>query len=232
LCRPDNSVAGSDPPVEFTAAINALSRFELHCHEAQNLESQVTQFVELLFPGGLTETQEMLFLGWLSKRATSCDEVRRLFSIRELLQEIGILQDAISLAPGTLKEWRDLWNEVPLGVRARTRLCLGKGGVSVPAARVQPSALEALAPGNNRTLIILAPGGAGKSTFVAQVAQAAGPGDDVMHCGADNVSMGELEQLAKAIRFSAALAAMRRPESQLLLCIDGLDEADAPLRKR
>ena len=233
MCRPDTSLEGSDPPVDSVAAIDALSRFELHCHEAQQLESQVIQFLELLFPGGLTDTQQMLLLGWLSKRATSRDEARRLFSIRELLVEIELLQDAISLASGTLKEWRVLWNEVPLGVRARTRLCLGQNGVSVPAARVQSSALDALTRDNNRALVILAPGGAGKSTFIAQAAEAAGVlGDDVLHCGADDVSLDELEQLTNAIRFFAALTALRRPEAQLSLCIDGLDEADPPLRKR
>ena len=233
LCCPDASSDGSDPPADLTAARDALSRFELHCHEAGQLELQVNQFLELLFPGGLTETQQMLLLGWLSKRATTPNAARRLFSIRELLAEIGILQDAISLEPGTLKQWRILWNEVPSGVRARTRMWLGEHGASVPAARAQPSALDALMRGDDRALVILGQGGAGKSTFVAQAADAAAcQGDDVLHCGADDVSLDELEQLTKAIRFCAALTALRRPEAQLFLCVDGLDEADVSLRKR
>ncbi|HEY5743009.1 MAG TPA: ATP-binding protein [Terrimicrobiaceae bacterium] len=233
MCSPDNSSDGSDPAADFTAACDALSRFELHCHEARQLELQVTQFLELLFSGGLTDTQQMLLLGWLSKRASSPNVDRRLFSICELLMEIGILQDAISLAPGTLKEWRVLWNEVPLGVQARTRVRLGEHGESVPPARVQPSAFDALTRGNDRALVILGHGGAGKSTLLAQAADAAVSRDnDVLHCGADDVRLEELEQLTKAVRFRAALSALRRPEAQLFLCIDGLDEAEAALRKR
>ena len=41
-------------------------------------------------------------------------------------------------------------------------------------------------------------------------------GDEVLHCGADDVSADELEQLTKAIRFSAALTAFRKPEAQII----------------
>jgi hypothetical protein len=232
MCCRDNSPDQSDPAANRTTATEALTRFELHLHEAQQLELQVAQFIELLFPGGLTDTQQILLLGWLNKRATSSEE-RRLFTVRELLQEIGILQDAASLAPGTLKDWRVLWNELPTGVRARTRLCLGRNGASLSALRVQQSAFEALVGSSGRALVILAPGGAGKSTFVVQAADTAGAqGDEVLLCGADDLTLGELEELAKAIRFSAALTALRKPEARLFLCIDALDEADASLRKR
>jgi hypothetical protein len=205
LCRSDSSKDGNDPAVSSDAALSALRRFELHRHEAHQLDSDVSHFIELLFPGGLTDTDQTLLLGWLSKRATASTPGRRLFKIRELLAEIGILEHAVSLTAGTLKEWRDLWNEVPQGVLARTRLQLGETGESFPAAKVQPAALESLTSGKSRSVVILGPGGAGKSTFIAQSAQdAAQRGDDVLHCGADDMSIEELERLVKAFRFRAA----------------------------
>jgi hypothetical protein len=231
ICSPDRSLDNSDPAADQTTVLNALSRFELHCHEFEELESNVTRFIDVLFPGGLTETNQTLLLGWLGKRATGSE--RRLFTISELLQEIGILQDAISLEPGTLKKWRVLWDELPPVVRERTRLCLGENGASMPAASVQVRALDALGQDSARPTVILAPGGAGKSVFLAQAAEAAKQrGDDVFHCGADDVTIEELEEIAHAIRFFTALMGLRRPTARILLCIDGLDEADASLRKR
>ena len=45
--------------------------FELHPHVSDQLDSEVAQLLELLFPNGLTETQKTLLLGWLNQRATS-----------------------------------------------------------------------------------------------------------------------------------------------------------------
>lgn len=233
LCQPDNSKSGDDPAVTLTIARNALGRFELHSHEAQQLDLSVFQLIELLFPGGLADTEQTLLLGWLSKRATASSQGRRLFTIRELLAEIGVLELAASLTAGTLKEWRDLWNEVPQGVIARTHLQLGEAGESVPAEKVQPAALEALTSGTNRSFLILGPGGAGKSTFVAQAAHKATQRRDVvLHCGADDVTPSELEQLIKAFRFRAALAVIKSPNVRACIFVDGLDEAEPALRKR
>lgn len=179
-CRPDKSATSDDPPISPTQALDVLRRFELHCYEAKTLENQVVQFLELLFPGGLADTQQQLLLGWLYQRATSSQPERHLFSVRELLAEIGVLEAGISLTPGTLKAWRDLWNEVSSGIRARTRLRIGQEGVSLPARDVQPVAVEALTNAAEG-LVILGPGGAGKTTFVAQAAEDARQrGDDVL----------------------------------------------------
>lgn len=233
LCQPDSSKNGDDPFVTLDVARSALGRFELHRHEAQQLDSNVSQLVELLFPGGLADTEQTLLLGWLSKRATALTQGRRLFTIRELLGEVGILEHAVSLTVGTLKDWCDLWNEVPQGVIARTRLRLGEAGESVPPAKVQPAALEALTSGKNHSFVIMGPGGAGKSTFLAQAAQGATQrGDVVLHCGADDVTLEELEKLVKAFRFRAAIAAIKRPDGRACVFVDGLDEAEPALRKR
>jgi hypothetical protein len=231
LCRPDASPDDSDPPVLFGAARDALCRFELHSHEAAILDGQVSQFIELLFPGGLTDTQKALLLGWLNERATDTARARRLFTIGQLLGEIGILQETVSLFPGTLSQWRNLWIEVPRAISERTRLRLGDNGASVSTELVQPTALKMI--GNSRNLILLGPGGAGKSTLMAQVAQAAEQrGDLVLHCGADDLNLDELDALVCGFRFRAALAALRNPSVSVSLFVDGLDEAEAPLRKR
>ena len=233
LCQADTSGGKDDPPAPFSVALSALGRFEVHRHKAQQLDSNVYRLVELLFPGGLADTEQTLLLGWLNNRATVSSQDQRLFTIRELLGEIGILEHSASLAPGTLREWRDLWNDAPQGVIARTRLQLGEAGESVPAVRIQPAALNVLANGGNRSVIILGPGGAGKSTFLAQVAEVARRrGDVVMHCGADDVILEELEKIVKAFRFRAALAAIKNPGVQSCLFVDGLDEAEPALRKR
>ncbi len=233
LCHSDSSKRGDDPPVTSAVAQKTLSQFELHEHEAQQLDSRVFQLIELLFPGGLAHTEETLLLGWLNKRAAAPIQERRLFTISELLAEIGVLKLATSLTAETLKEWRDLWNEVPQGVIARKHLQLGEAGESVPAEKVQPSALEALTNGKNRSFVILGPGGAGKSTFVAQAAHNATKRHDlVFHCAADDVTPAELEKLVKAIRFRAVLAMTNSPNVLVCIFVDGLDEAEPALRKR
>jgi hypothetical protein len=233
LCRVNASGSRSDPAVAFDVARDALSRFRLDCHDADQLETEVNQYLEVLFPGGLTDTQYSLLLGWLSRRATESRSERRLFTIRELLEQIGILQDAISIGPAALREWRDLWNGVPQRVQTRTRRQLGQSGASIEADQVQPVAVQALAAGRNRGLVILGAGGAGKSTFLAQAAAAAAArGDVVLHCGADDVTTDELEALMKSFRFRAAITALRRPSASACIFVDGLDEAEPSLRKR
>jgi hypothetical protein len=233
ICRPDETAEKSDPPALFAEALSALTRFEAHRHIVAQLDSKVSQLLELLFPNGLTETQQTLLLGWLNQRATSPDSGRRLFSVRDLLSEIGILQDAISLLPGTLKMWRDLWNDISQGVLARTRSCLGNHGQSIPAEKVQPDALAAFLDAKSEGIILLGEGGIGKSAFIAQIAEAARHhGEEVLHCGADDLSVDELERVSDAIRFRAALLLCLRPTSKLFLFVDGLDEAEPPLRKR
>lgn len=233
ICSPDDTSDGSDPSVDPATALAALSQFELHSHKGDELEEQVEQFLDLLFPGGLPDTQCNLLIGWLGRRAVEQIAERRLFTIRELLQEIGILRDAISMEAGSLKRWRDLWNEVPSGVRVRTRLSLGKHGGTLPPDLVQPIAQSIWDRADIRSQVVTGPGGAGKSVFLANVAKAAAlQGHEVLHCGADDITLEEIEDLSKAVRFTAALKATREPGSTLVLCIDALDEAEGALRKR
>jgi hypothetical protein len=165
LCGPDQPGNGNGPAVSLSVAQTALAQFELHTHVAQELDSQVLQLIELVFPGGLADTEHKLLLGWLGNRATEPEPTRRLFSIRELLAEIGILQSAASLISGSLKEWHDLWTEVPTGVIARTRLRLGETGDSLSPTKVQPAAIDVVSRGYVRFVVIAGPGGMGKSTF-------------------------------------------------------------------
>jgi hypothetical protein len=233
LCSPDTSRDKSDAPASITNALTALGRFQLHCHEAQELDSKVLQLLELLFPGGLADTQHNLLLGWLGRRATNPDPNRRLFTTRELLADIGILADALSLRVGTLKEWHDLWNELPQGVIARSRLRLGNTGESISAMIVQPAALAAAMGADARSLVILGPGGIGKSTFLTETADTAiKAGHVVLHCGAHDLNEEELEKIIKAFRFRAVLAAIKSPTGRACILVDGLDETEVRLRKR
>lgn len=233
LSQPDKSTDGSDPAVPFATAREILGRFEIHCFEAQQLESEVLQYIELLFPGGLTETQQRLLLGWLGERATTAGSGRRMFTIDELLSEIGILEQSVSLQPGAIREWRNLLDDVPQVVASRTRFQLGENGQSVAATIVQPEALNALNSIADRSLVLLGQGGVGKSTFVAQAAKAAEQrGDVIFHCGADDVTNDELDKVANAVRFRAAMTALKNPTARVRLFVDGLDEAGGPLRKR
>lgn len=233
LCRPDTSARQDDPAVTLAAAQGALSKFELHRHEAKQLDSDVSRLIEILFPGGLAGTEQTLLMGWLGRRATETSTKRRLFAIRELLAEIGILERAAPLTAGTLREWRDLWNEIPQGVVARTNLQLGQTGQSVPAQTVQPAALEALTSQHTKAFVVMGHGGAGKSTFLAQAARSAVQRNDVvLHCGADDVTPEELELLVKAFRFRAAMATIKSSSTRACLLVDGLDEAEPALRRR
>jgi hypothetical protein len=134
MCRPDCSTDGSDPPADFSAAIEALSRFELHCHEAHQLESQVIQFLDLLFPGGLTETQEMLLLGWLSKRATSTNVARRLFSTGEISWAGGRATTTSRIAQGSVQIGRTLISMANGGLLNRLKLRKLVNGPSILTA--------------------------------------------------------------------------------------------------
>jgi hypothetical protein len=233
LCRPESSGNGCGPSTSLDSARNALIRFELHLHAAQQLNDSVSQFTELVFAGSLADTDQELLLGWLTRRATAEGRERRLFSIPELLADIGILEQAASLSVGKLKEWRDLWNEATQGVAARSHLQLGEAGESVPAAKVQPLASEALASGGGRSFVLLGLGGAGKSTFMAQAAHGAEQrGDIVLHCGADDVIPEELEILIRAFRFRVAMATIKSPGCRAFIFVDALDEAEPSLRKR
>jgi hypothetical protein len=221
------------PPAELKNALDTLARFELQTFHIKALEKEVLSLLEILFPNELTDTYLPLLLGWLSGRATAVATPRRLFTIRELLAEIGVLNYAAVLTAGTLKRWRDLWNEAPEGVRSRTRVRLGSAGQSIPANEIQPTAVAALNAVDDRAVVIIGTGGAGKSTFLAQaVAATEQHGELVLWCGADDVNDAEAEQLVSALRFRASLKLLRQPNARVHVYIDGLDEAPSSKRER
>lgn len=153
MCEPDATDDAIDLPVTIKKSCEVLSRFSTEYHDPDLLTVYVENALELLFPGGLQDIQQKLLLGWLTERATTPNKKRRLFTIRELLIEIKILDASISLLPGELKSWKTLWSELPQNFIARTRIQLGKSGNSFPAAQVQPHAFAALTE-NNYGLVI------------------------------------------------------------------------------
>lgn len=225
--------AGIPQPVQVDAARAVLQRFAVHPLIYRELEQRVEALIEILFPSVASSTYETLLLGWLNQRATAPAAGQRLFTIRELLAEIGVLRFSEIFAGEKLQTWRNLWNEVPEAIRSRTRVRLGRSGRSVSSTDIQPAAVGALMHDDQAPLLLKGNGGAGKSTFVAQAAAAAEQrGEVVFWCGADDVSVDEIDELANAFRFRASLSFLRNQQAPIRILVDGLDEASGNKRER
>lgn len=229
LCEP-----GSDDgdPIEVSVAVKILTRFSLGTLRAADLEDRVESYIQTLWPASQLSVYAPLLTGWLGKRATAPDASRRFFTLRELFADIGIHTLSAPFDAARLHAWQTLWAELPRIVEQRTRGQLGRSGKAVPSAEIQPVAVDALTAGSE-SLLIRGIGGAGKSTFLAQAVQAAKARGGVWFwCAADGVSVADIDAVADAFRFRAALAHLREPAQVACLFVDGLDEAAPSNRTR
>lgn len=231
-------LCGTDPlqeskAVELKVAQDALARFTIQTFRAESLDERVEGLLEILFSTALSATYEPLLLGWLAGRATAPKGAHRFFTVRDLFAEIGVLAYSTAFNAEKLQRWRNLWREVPEAVRARTRGRLGISGRSIPSTEIQPAAVEALTRDDPAALLVRGIGGAGKSTFVAQAVSAAeGRAEFVLWCGADDVSLVEIDELVEAFRFRSSLSLLRDPSAAVRLFVDGLDDASTGKRER
>lgn len=208
MCSVTEQEAGS-PPLSPTQAASALAAFRLESIAFDELEASVLETIELLFPDGLSDQLSDSILGWLNHRATAEVESRRLFSVRELLAEMGILQNCAAFDAGTIARWKDFWRELPALFVERARTRLGKAGQSISMGVTQPLIDEAQ---------------------FGEKAKAEGA--EVFRCNADAVAEEEVEELAKSLRFKRALLKIREPNRKMYALIDALDEAEIGLRTR
>ena len=213
-------------------ALKILATFTVESFSFADLETSVLAGIELLFPNGFSDQLSDAMLGWLGRRATDKAAPRRLFTARELLGEMGVLQQCAAFDFGMLSRWKTRWNDLPALFEQRARTRLGKAGESVPMEQSQPAVVTAL---DNRAanVVVLGPGGGGKTALLAQIgARAEAQGAEVFGCSADTISEDEVSDLFASLRFKRALLNVREPQRQMYVIVDALDEADPTLRTR
>jgi hypothetical protein len=224
LCSADATADVIDEPYSLESAKDLLSRFRLYCWPADELDSAVAQFLVALFSDGITEAIRRQVMGWIDERATHPDRQLHFFSAHEMIAEIGLLQHSLSAQPGQIARWRNLWQELPLIIRRRTRTNLGDTGASILKEQSQPTIVVAVdASGGNR--VILGSAGLGKSALLAQVAaEKESAGSNPLWCGAPDIGAEEIEDFDQSVRFRATLASLQVASEPVWLLVDGLDE--------
>ena len=94
----------------------------------------------------------------------------------------------------------------------------------------QPAVITALED-HEANLVVLGPGGGGKTALVAQIgARAEAQCADVFKCSADTILENEVTDLFASLRFRRALLNVRQPQGRMYVIVDALDEADINLR--
>jgi hypothetical protein len=229
MCSGSGATGGILTPGD---ALKVLAAFTVESVTLEELEASVLAGIELLFPDGLSAQLSDSILGWLNRRATEKPGPRRLLTTRELLGEMAVLQQCAAFDSGTLARWKALWKELPTLFRQRARTRLGKAGQSISIEKSQPTIAKAL-DGAEGNIVVLGPGGSGKTALLAQLGRAAeGKGAEVFECSADAVSEDEISDLFRSLRFKRALLSRREPERRMYVVVDALDEADMNLRTR
>ena len=222
----------NEPALSLQQALQVLSTFTIAAIDFDQLEASVLDGIELLFPDGLSDQLSDSILGWLNRRAAAKEQPRRLFTIRELLGEMTVLQNCAAFDAGTIARWKAFWTELPALFRQRARTRLGAAGQAIPMREVQPAIDRALADGREM-LVIVGQSGGGKTALLAQFeAEARDAGAEIFECNADAISEDEVDDLATSLRFRRALLAIRTPGRRMYILVDALDEAEIGLRIR
>lgn len=235
LCGSDKDLPGEPWSPDEAKAL--LGRLEIHEHCGAELETEADRLLGLFFENGLAEPPSEPLLGWLMKRAVEKEAERRYFTIRELLAEMSVWGLVTAFDAATLRSWREVWDGVGVAVADRTagECRLGKSGETVALTENQPEALAVLSDESVERLVVLGPGGAGKSVILRQLAERARavPGGEVLWCGAADVKdEAEIEVIERACRFRASVLGWRAPARRLVVLVDALDEAEPESRAR
>lgn len=224
--------SGTDDAQSLTVdeALQLLVAFRVESFDFAELESLVIEGIELLFPDGLSPQLSDAILGWLNRRATARNPSRRLFTTRELLGEMSVLQECAAFEPGTLSRWKAYWTDLPARFRQLARTRLGKAGQSISMEKSQPIISSAI-NNSHRNIAVLGPGGGGKTALLAQIGILAQTnGVEVFESNADAIAEGEVTDLFASLRFKRALVRVREPERQMFVIVDALDEGEINLR--
>lgn len=235
LCGTDSdSTVIAWSPVEAKAV---LSRLEIHEHPAADLQTQAEGLLGLFFDKGLEELKRTPLLGWLAERAVATETKRRFVTIRDLLAEMEVLGLVAAFDAAILRAWREAWDNVGIPVESRTahECRLGQEGVTVALSKIQPEAEDLIEDQTVASLLVLGPGGAGKSVVLRQLAERVSrtEGDELLWCGAADVKdEDEIDLVERACRFRASVLGWRDPEVRLHVLVDALDEAEPGIRVR
>jgi hypothetical protein len=231
LCRAPDDKVGS-PPINLQHAVTALSAFSVEFCSLEYLEAMVSDNIEALFPGGFSDQLCNLILGWLNERAVALRPESHLFTLKELLLEMGILQHCLSLAPGTLERWRTIWTEFPQLFQQRACMQFGETGVSVPMGKSQPAIAVRLSEAGDGGLILRGKAGAGKTAVIAQFRQQLEKEcQEFFVCAADDVPEPDISDLMRSLRFRRALLRLHNPDGRFWIMIDALDETEGSVQK-
>jgi len=226
LCGEGKDLDGAPWAPEAARAL--LARMVIHECPDGGLQREVDRLLGLFFVNGLNDQQAAPLLGWLGQRAVTLKPERHFFTIRELLEEMGVLGLVSAFDGATLRAWHQVWDTVGVAVEDRTPRGLGRHGESVLLEENQPEARHVLLEKSARRVIVTAPGGAGKSVVLRQLAERARAErpSEVLWCGAADVkATSEVDDLERACRFRASVLAWRAPDSTLSVLVDALDEA-------
>lgn len=225
------SSADGEQFVTVDDALKVLVAFTVEPFVFAELETSVLEGIELLFADGLSSQLSDAMLGWLNRRATE-KAPRQLFTTRELLGEMTILQQCAAFDSGTLARWKAHWNDLSALFRQRARTRLGKAGQSISIEQSQPAIAVAIND-NEKNIAVLGPGGGGKTALLAQIGvRVQTNGADVFECSADTITEDEVTDLFASLRFRRALLRVRQSERKMYVIVDALDEADINLRTR
>jgi hypothetical protein len=222
LCGPS-----ATPTISLPAALALLTHFRVYPQGRAALQEEVEKKLATLFPDAPASVLAGHLRDWLDRRATMVDETSKRFGVSAPLREISLLCEAAALNRGTWRRWLDLRNEWRRIVQSKATGRLGVDGGTIAIADIQPAIAGELPAGQGGKLLT-GSGGAGKTTLLVIVDQNwSGHGDSWL-VPAANLSELEIDELAAAVRFAAALTSS---DEHVRVAVDALDEVDSGLRR-
>lgn len=207
----------------LAAALTLVGRFRIHERRGSALQDEVAQNLRLLFPDGPSDVFAGHLRDWLDSRASAVGDASKRFGIGVPLREISLIREATTLDRGTWQRWLELRKEWRSIVQSKATGRLGTGGGSIAIEKVQPAIVGEMA-GAQRGKLLIGGGGAGKTTVVVMLDRERSGADESWLVPAANLSESEVDDLAAAVRFAAALS---MPGEKIWVAVDALDEVES-----
>ena len=223
LCAADTQAV-----IPLPDALTLLRRFRIHEQRGVALQEDVEKQLSALFPDAPEAALAAHLRDWLDQRASAAGEKSKRFGIAAPLREISFVREAIALDRGTWRRWLDLRKEWRAIVQSKATGRLGAGGGTIPIADAQPELAHSFTTGRGSKLV-LGPGGAGKTTLLTLIDGDSSRAGESWLVPAANLSESEIDDLAAAVRFGAALVA---PDENVRVAVDALDEVEPSVRER
>jgi hypothetical protein len=226
LCTSGQDLAAGIEACELDRAKDAIGRFQLDQWESEKLDNTVSSFLLALFPDGITDTIHRQVSAWINDRAMHPDPDIHFFSARQMMAEIGLLEQTLRAKPGQISRWRNLWNDLSALMNDRVRPSLGIAGATVPKEQSQPAAIFTI-KALQQNAVVVGAAGIGKSALMAQIAEERRANKSpVLWCGLNDLGQREFEDFEDSVRFQTTLSSLSDSDQNILLLADGLDDLD------